>query len=312
MIVGDAANFLLGGIPGDLHDMFVVDVEPDDLARASTTLRDMSVGVRTLHVKLSGKVASFDGSWQGDGKDVFNSELWQPLSHGLGVLERECEYTADKFATLATQAAEAHAEKVAALNQEIQTQLWIIGATTVVGSPEVGGVISKAVVGLATRLGGETVGSIVAAIVKVIEALIEKVVAALGKVMAWATKGVAFATEGTLDNLGTIVRKVLRDDADGGTTQVAGPSVGSGRAALWDANKLNHIFGETQHGLNTVVQALGGESKVMDAAQASLTGADVPSSGLFEVTRMVGGQTVTIRGVVENGVPMIGTIFVVP
>ena len=188
MIVGDVANYLLGGIPGDVHDMFIVDVEPEDLAKASTTLRDMSVGVRTLHVKLSGKVASFEGGWQGSGKDVFDSELWQPLSHGLGVLERECDYAADQFASLAVRAAEAHAEKVAALNQEIETQLWVIGAMTVVGSPEVGGVISKAVVGLATRLGGETVGAIVAGIVKAIETLIEKVVAALGKVIEWSAR----------------------------------------------------------------------------------------------------------------------------
>ena len=188
MIVGDVANYLLGGIPGDLHDMFIVDVEPDDLARASTTLRDISTGVRILHTKLSGTVAAYEGGWQGDGKSVFESELWQPLSHGLGVLERECEYAADQFATLGVQAAEAHAEKVAALNQEIQTQLWVIGATTVLGSPEVGAVISKAVVGLATRLGGETVGSIVAGIVKAIETLIEKVVAALGKVVDWGAR----------------------------------------------------------------------------------------------------------------------------
>lgn len=188
MIVGDAANYLLGGIPGDLHDMFITDVEPDDLSKASTTLRDMSIGFRTLHTKLSGKIASFEGGWQGDGKDVFESELWQPLSHGLGVLERECDYAADQFATLAVQAAEAHAAKVAALNQEIQTQMYVIGATALIDSPEVGGVISKALVGLATRLGGDTVGAIVAGIVKAIEALIEKVVAALGKVIRWGAR----------------------------------------------------------------------------------------------------------------------------
>ena len=55
MFVGDAANFLLGGIPGEVQDMFVVDVEPDDLAKASSTTRDLSVGVRTLHMRLSGK-----------------------------------------------------------------------------------------------------------------------------------------------------------------------------------------------------------------------------------------------------------------
>ena len=195
MIVGDAANFLLNGIPGDVHDMFVADVEPDDLVRASTTLRDMSTGVRALHVKLSGKVASFEGGWHGRGRDAFDSELWQPVSNGLGVLERECDYAADQFSSLAAQAAEAHVEKIAALNQEIQTQLWLIGATTLVGSPELGGMISKAVVGLATRLGGETVGSIVAAIVKAIEDVIAKVLAAFGRLIEWSMTPVKFAVQ---------------------------------------------------------------------------------------------------------------------
>lgn len=82
--------------------------------------------------------------------------------------------------------------------------------------------------------------------------------------------------------------------------------------AGWDANKLNHIFGNPEHGLGGLVDSLGGESAVMDAAQESLEGADLPSSGLFEVTRTIGGESVTIRGAVVDGVPKIGTMFIPP
>src|SRR5262249_51499762 len=127
---GDVGNFLLGGIPGDVHDFFIVDVEPGDLARAAHTMTAMSDSVRTIHVQLSGSVAALEGRWEGDGAAAFDSELWQPLSHGLGVLERECEAAGSQLAHLAAQAATAHAQKIAALDQEIQNQLWITGATS--------------------------------------------------------------------------------------------------------------------------------------------------------------------------------------
>jgi RHS repeat-associated protein len=79
-----------------------------------------------------------------------------------------------------------------------------------------------------------------------------------------------------------------------------------------DANKLDHIFGNPEHGLGEVVQNLGGEQQALDAAQASLQGADIPSDGLFEVTRTIGGQSVTIRGAVVNGIPRVGTMFTTP
>ena len=116
MIVGDAANFLLGGIPGDLHDEFVVDVEPADLDQASGLLNGMSDSVRTIHVKLSASVASLEDRWQGDGAAAFHSEIWRPLSHGLGVLERECATAASELARLSVQAEQAHFDKVEELN----------------------------------------------------------------------------------------------------------------------------------------------------------------------------------------------------
>lgn len=282
MIVGDAANFLLNGIPGDLHDMFVKDVEPDDLLRASTTLRDMSTGVRALHVKLSGKVASFDGRWQGDGWDVFESELWQPLSHGLGALERECEYAADRFVTLAAQAAEAYAEKVASLNQEIQTQLWIMGATSVVGSPELGGVIAKAVVGLATRLGGEAAGSIVAGIVRAIEALIEKVVNAFGKALGWAA-------ERTPEAIVAVTGKVAR----------VFPSLPAGGG--FQDGSLGKLLATGRGGLDlTIEESRGGHtiSRHVGLSDSDLLASNKPTHSSF--TDLVTADAATTEAIQEN------------
>jgi hypothetical protein len=42
----------------------------------------------------------------------------------------------------------------------------------------------------------------------------------------------------------------------------------------------------------------------------SLEGAtDLPERGVYEVSRVVDGQAVTIRGAVVNGVPRLGTAF---
>ena len=196
MIVADAANFLLGGIPGDLHDEFIMDVEPGDLQRASVVFDEMSGSARTIHVRLSGSVASLEGRWRGDGAAAFDSEIWQPLSHGLGVLERECATAASELARLSVQAEQAHFYKVEELNQEIQTQLYIFAGTTLIGGPELGGMISDAVGGLASRLGGELVGRIVAGVVDAISALLRKVLDAFYDLLKWAAKPPTVVTAG--------------------------------------------------------------------------------------------------------------------
>lgn len=205
MIVGDAANFLLGGIPGDLHDEFVMDVEPADLYQASVLLNEMSDNVRTIHVKLSGSVASLEGRWQGDGAAAFDGEIWQPLSQGLGVLEQECGTAASELARLSVQAEQAHLYKVEELNQEIQTQLYIFAGTTLIGSPELGDVISEAVGGLAARLGGELVGRIVSGIVDTISALLRKVLDAFYDLLKWAAKPLTVVTPVMRTEVGRIV-----------------------------------------------------------------------------------------------------------
>ena len=208
MIVGDAANFLLSGIPGDLHDEFVMDVEPADLVRASAVLTEMSDSVRTIHMKLSGSVASLEGRWQGDGAATFDSEIWQPLSHGLGVLEGECGTAAAELAKLAVQAEQAHLYKVEELNQEIQTQLYIFAGTALIGGPELSGVISDAVGGLAARIGGELVGRIVAGVVDAISALLRKVLDAFYDLLNWAAKPLTTVTAALRAEVGRVVEMI--------------------------------------------------------------------------------------------------------
>lgn len=100
----------------------------------------------------------------------------------------ECAAAGSQVAQLAGQAATAHAEKVDAIGREIQNQLWLTAGTSMIGSPEVGGAIAKAVGGVAARLGGEVVGRIVAGIVETISELLRRVLAAFNELFARAAK----------------------------------------------------------------------------------------------------------------------------
>lgn len=175
-IVGDAANLLLNGIPGDVHDLFIVDVEPGDLARASTAMMDLADVVHSVHLTLGDSVATLEGRWEGEGATAFHVEIWEPLSDGLAVLEHECHHAALQLTSFALQAEQAHVAKVEELTHEIDRQLNIMAIT--VFTPGAGKAISEVVGNIATRLGGEVVSGIVANIVKAIEELIQKLLAA--------------------------------------------------------------------------------------------------------------------------------------
>ena len=213
MIVGDAANFLLGGIPGDLHDIFVTDVEPADLVQASALLKTISDSVGTIYGKLSGSMASLEGRWEGDGAAAFDSQIWQPLSHGLVVLKGECATASSELARLAVQAEQAHLYKVEELNQEIQNQLWIFAGTSLIGGPELSGVISDTVGGLAARLGGELVGRIASGIVDAISTLLRKVLDAFYDLLRWVAKPVTNVVSDVSARLKGIIGNDLRSDA---------------------------------------------------------------------------------------------------
>ena len=59
----------------------------------------------------------------------------------------------------------------------------------------------------------------------------------------------------------------------------------------------------------SLVDACGSEAEAMEQIVRILDGADLPSSGLFEVTSQVAGQSVVVRGVVVDGVTRVGTAF---
>jgi hypothetical protein len=73
-------------------------------------------------------------------------------------------------------------------------------------------------------------------------------------------------------------------------------------------DKLSHVF-DPKHNFGPLVETYGSEAGAMEQIVRSLDGAGLPSSGLFEVTTQVGGQSVIVRGAVVNRVARIGTAF---
>jgi hypothetical protein len=86
------------------------------------------------------------------------------------------------------------------------------------------------------------------------------------------------------------------------------PSAG---ARAIDPNKLHHIFGQARHNLDDVVAAFGSREGAFEAlekaAQAAVDARNL--TGQFEIVVNVGGFSVTVRGIVVNGVAKIGTAF---
>lgn len=73
-------------------------------------------------------------------------------------------------------------------------------------------------------------------------------------------------------------------------------------------DKLSHVF-DPKHNFGPLVETYGSEAGAMEQIVRSLDGAGLPSSGIFEVTTQVGGQSVVVRGAVVDGVARIGTAF---
>lgn len=240
--LGDAANFVLGGIPDDVHQLFVVDVEPGDLVRASESMTDLGHTVHTVHTRLSDDVTLLAGQWEGDGATAFRTDIWEPLSDGLSVLERESHHAAAQLALLASQAEQAHLQKVMALNQEIQNQLGLTAATWMV-APAAGKAISGALGSVASKLGGELVSRVVAGIVKTIEDLIQKAVEAFAELFARVLRSVAHSARDVRGAINAFVGSIFRDDAvflEAGATvnsvaRIPGASTYALRGADWAA-----------------------------------------------------------------------------
>jgi pyruvate/2-oxoglutarate dehydrogenase complex dihydrolipoamide acyltransferase (E2) component len=73
-------------------------------------------------------------------------------------------------------------------------------------------------------------------------------------------------------------------------------------------NSLNHIF-QAKHQFDPLVQQFGGERPVVEQMLAGLKG-QTPAAGRFEEVVRIGGQDVTVRGIVINGIVRISTAFI--
>ena len=82
-------------------------------------------------------------------------------------------------------------------------------------------------------------------------------------------------------------------------------------AALTMKQKGTHIFAGKLHPkpyLNELATQMGGRQNVIRSALQNANGR-FPSSGIFELPVNVGGSNLTIRGFINNGKPIINTMF---
>jgi hypothetical protein len=79
-----------------------------------------------------------------------------------------------------------------------------------------------------------------------------------------------------------------------------------------DPNKLHHIFDDPDHDLNVLLDEFGSPESAFDAVAAATRDAIKLQgiTGQFEIQVEIGGQTVTVRGRVYNGIINIGTVFI--
>ena len=94
------------------------------------------------------------------------------------------------------------------------------------------------------------------------------------------------------------------------------PTPGIGKIRLFnvsrvfdDPNKVRHIF-DAKHNLDR----LGSPAEALNKVTKSLFDADsaglIPTSGPFNITRIIDGHSVTVHGAVVNGELRYGTIFI--
>jgi hypothetical protein len=74
------------------------------------------------------------------------------------------------------------------------------------------------------------------------------------------------------------------------------------------SEKLDHVF-VPKHNVDPLVGKYGTREAAMEQIVRALGCPDLPSSGRVEVTQLIGGQDVVIRGAVVDDIPRIGTAF---
>jgi hypothetical protein len=83
-----------------------------------------------------------------------------------------------------------------------------------------------------------------------------------------------------------------------------------------DPNNLHHIFGSRRHNLDRLVRQFGSREAARRAIEDAVSSAfqagelTLNARGVFEKTVDVGGNQVTVRGVIHLGEPRIGSAWI--
>jgi len=112
--------------------------------------------------------------------------------------------------------------------------------------------------------------------------------------------------------------------AGGGAATTGGGLIGAGGGAaasggglvggtVATTQRLAHIFANARHNLTALLNVFNQNqaaalAAVKNATITALTNAGI-TSGTFQITVVVSGMSITVRGIVENGVVRIGTFF---
>jgi hypothetical protein len=81
-------------------------------------------------------------------------------------------------------------------------------------------------------------------------------------------------------------------------------------------NKLHHIFASRRHHLDRLVRRFGSQEAaaqaIQDAVDAAFRAGELASDarGIFETTLDVGGNPVTIRGIILDGTAVVGSAWI--
>jgi hypothetical protein len=82
------------------------------------------------------------------------------------------------------------------------------------------------------------------------------------------------------------------------------------------SNHLHHVFGNSRHKLDRVVRQYGGRAAAGRAIQEAVDAAfavgelSVNARGVSERTLDVGGNPATVRGVIHEGRPRVGSAWI--
>ncbi|MFT9078673.1 hypothetical protein [Ethanoligenens sp.] len=142
-----------------------------------------------------------------------------------------------------------------------------------------------------------------------------------------AANGVWYASEGDWANAGfyaiafipivgdiTEVGKTAKDAVEIGKDVEKISEAAKDAEKVADANKLNHIFGKSEHNLDSLLgKYSGNETKAFNALETATqkyVGANNITGNFKDITVNVNGINVTVRGTVINGQVKIGTAFI--